>query len=459
MQRHIEVIMTKSMTEGRPLKLILSFALPLLAGNIFQQLYNLVDAAIVGKTLGTEALASVGASSSVQFLVLGFCIGICGGFSIPIAQCFGAKDMRGVRSYIFHGAALTVIFALVITSLCAIFCRQILYLLRTPQQIFDGAYAYLFVLFLGIPCTLLYNLLAGILRAIGDSRTPFLFLAFSTVLNIFLDFFCILVLGWGCAGASIATVTSQGVSGLLCLIYMLKKYDNLHLTAVDRVWDSHRAKMAIIMGVPMGLQYSITAIGSMIMQSANNSLGTVYVSGFTAGLKIKQFAMCPFDALSTGVSTFASQNYGAKRPDRIRQGIAQGMAVGILYGVAIGAVLIFFGRGLCTLLVATDSANSSEVLDAAGKYLRCLGFFYWDLGILNVCRMSMQGLGFSGRTILSGTIEMLARSVVSIFFVPIYGFNAICFADQAAWFTSSIYVAVGVLWCIKRVEKMFANSL
>lgn len=441
--------MTKSMTEGNPLKLTLQFALPLLLGNIFQQTYNVIDAAIVGKTLGSEALGSVGLSSSVQFLVFGFCIGSCVGYSIPVAQKFGAKDLKGMRSMIFHGAVITAFFAVILTLGCSLACGAILHILKAPADLYANAYFYLLVIFLGIPFTMLYNFLSGILRAVGDSKTPFYFLALSAVLNIFLDLFCICVLGWGCAGAAIATVTSQGISGLLCLGLIIRKFEILHLKKADCKWISANAIRALSMGVPMGLQYSITAIGSMIMQSANNGLGTIAVSGFAAGMKIKQFAMCPFDAIASAVSTFVGQNYGANKMDRVRKGIKQGMAVGVAYGIFIGIILIIFGRTMSLLLV---DASSVEVLDASGHYLRCLGHFYWALGILNVARMSVQGLGFAGRAIFSGFAEMIARTAVSIVCVPIWGFEAICWTDQCAWVAAVFYIVPTLFYCLKIIE-------
>ena len=442
--------MVKSMTEGKPLPLILQFALPLLIGNLFQQTYNIVDAAIVGRYLGTEALASVGASSSVQFLVLGFCIGICCGFAIPIAQRFGAKDYRLMRVYLFHGAVLSAAAAVILTLICAVFCPQILHLLSTPENIYAGAYQYLLIIFLGIPFNLLYNLLSCVLRAVGNSRTPFLFLAVATALNILLDLVCILGLHWGVAGAAAATIAAQAVSGLLCLFYILRKVPLLHIKREECQMDGHVTKIMFAMGVPMGLQYSITAIGSMVMQSANNSLGSVYVSAFTAAMRIKQFAMCPFDAIATGVSTFCGQNLGAKKPDRIKKGIRQGVMVGVLYGLCAGLVLIFFGRSLSLLFV---SKSAVDVLDASGTYLRCLGYFFWSLGILNVCRMTTQGLGFSGRAVFSGAVEMAARIFVSLAFVPVFHFGAICYADQSAWISACLYIVPVCIGCVTKISK------
>lgn len=446
--------MTKSMTEGKPLPLILQFAVPLLIGNLLQQTYNIIDAAIVGRILGADALAGVGASSSVQFLVLGFCIGVCCGFGIPIARSFGAQDYDKMRSDIFHGMALTGIFAVVLTVFCALLCPQILQILSTPDDIYENAYRYLFIIFLGIPFNLLYNLMSGIFRSVGDSRTPFMFLAFATVLNIGLDLFFIVVLHLGVAGAAAATVMAQALSGILCFIYMRKKMPVLHLGREDCRWSGDTVKLMLSMGLPMGLQYSITAIGSMVMQSANNGLGSVYVSGFTAGARIKQFAMCPFDALATGTSVFCSQNLGAGKMERIKTGIKQGTAVGILYGLFAGLVIIFFGRTLSLLFV---SGENGAILDASARYLRCMGYFFWSLGILNVCRMCTQGLGFSVRVVFAGLLEMAARCVVSLFFVPVFGFTAICFADQSAWLSACIYIVPTCMHCVKLCADKLKN--
>lgn len=442
--------MTQNMTEGSPLKLMLRFALPLLGGNLLQQMYNLVDAAIVGQILGADALASVGASTSVQFLVLGFCMGTCAGFGVPIAKYFGADKKETMRRYIFNAGLLTAGMAVIVTTLCALLCPQILHLLSTPEDIFDGAYSYLLIIFLGIPATLLYNMLSSILRSVGDSRTPFFFLAFSACLNIFLDLFCIVVLHWGVAGAAIATVTSQAISGLLCFLYIHTRVEVLHLRRQEMAPRREVTGELLVMGLPMGLQYSITAIGSMVMQSANNGLGSVYVSGFTAGMRLKQFFMCPFDAMATSVSVFCSQNLGARKPDRMRTGLYKGMAMGAIYGLIAGVILILGGRTMSLLFV---SADSTAVLDASAKYVGSLGLFYWALGPLNVCRMATQGIGYAGRAVLSGVMEMVARSVVSLTLVPIFGYTAVCFTDQTAWIAACLYIVPTCLYCMNKVTK------
>lgn len=442
--------MSTSMITGSPLKSMLRFALPLLIGNLLQQTYNIIDAAIVGQTLGADALASVGASSSVQFLVLGFCIGICAGFGIPVAKYFGAGDYDKMKQYVYNGALLTAGAAAIVTTACALLCSWILRILSVQPDIYGNAYQYLLIIFLGLPFTLMYNYLSSILRSVGDSRTPFLFLAFSAILNIFLDLFCILVLGLGCAGAAIATITAQGISGISCLIFIMKKKEILWLAKKHRRGNAEQAKELLMMGLPTGLQFSITGIGSMVMQSANNGLGSVYVSGFTAGLRIKQFTLCPFDAIGTAVSVFCSQNLGAGQYDRIKKGLREGIAVGVGYGLLAGILLIFAGRTLSMIFVSREAV---EVLDASAKYLRCMGYFYWTLGILNVTRMTTQGLGYSSRAFFSGVAEMIARTIVSLGFVGTFGFTAICFADQTAWVAACCYIAPTCFYCVKKVTR------
>ena len=447
---------SKSMVEGNPLKLIISFSIPLLLGNLFQQFYNVVDAAIVGQTLGSKALASVGASSSVQFLIIGFCMGICQGFAIIVAQCFGAKRLEEMRKNMFVGAVWTAIFAVVVTALVVIFCPTILHILQINEELFPNAYAYLVIIFAGIPFTLLYNYLAALLRAIGDSKTPFYFLAFSAILNIGLDFFCIINLNLGCAGAAIATIVSQAISGILCLLLIIKKFEVLHLHKEHREMSKEKSGRLLSMGVPMGLQFSITAIGSMTMQSANNSLGTIYVSGFTAGLKIKQLMMCPFDAIGATASTFLSQNYGAKKTDRIRQGFKISVALGTLYACVAAIIMIFLGRMMSMMFV---SSSEAAVLDASALYLRRMGYFFPVVSLVIVMRMSIQGLGYSGRAMFGGILEMFARSFVAMVFVPMFKFDAITWTDQAAWVVAAVYLGYTSYAVMKHVEQQIQIDL
>ena len=441
--------MTKSMTEGSPIKLILSFSLPLLLGNILQQAYNMIDAAIVGRVLGVDALAAVSATSSVLFLVLGFCIGICAGFGIPMAKYFGANQPDRLRSTVFHSYLLTGIFAVVLTVITCIFCNSILDIMKVSGNIRKDAYMYLFIIFTGIPFSLLYNLLSGMLRAIGDSKTPFIFLAVSAVLNIILDFTFIVIIPLGCAGAALATIMAQACSGIACFIVIQKKYPLLKLTKDICRYNSYAVKELFIMGVLMGLQYSITAIGAMVMQSANNSLDDVYKSAFAVASKLNQLSMCPFDAIATGVSVFSSQNLGAGNIDRVKKGIIRGTAINTSYGIIIGMILIFFGRFLALMFV---KSTETIVIEEAARYMIHVGLFYWSLGILNTTRMSIQGIGYSGMAIFSGVLEMFARIFVSRTFINEYGFKAICLADPTAWIVAALYCVIVCVICVKKAS-------
>ena len=275
--------MARDLTTGSPMRLIWSFALPTLFGMLFQQFYNMMDTMIVGQLLGASALASVGSTSSINFFVIGFCMGVCNGFAIPVAQRMGAGDYSQMRRCVANAGWLSALFAVVLTVFTGLFCRTILTVMRTPEDIFDGAYWYILIIFLGIPTTFLYNLLAAVIRALGDSKTPVYFLAISSVLNIALDLLLILYCHAGVAGAALATVISQGVSGLACLVFMVKRFPILHMTAEERRLDGRTCRTLCLMGIPMGLQYSITAIGSIVLQSAVNGLGSRYVASVAAG--------------------------------------------------------------------------------------------------------------------------------------------------------------------------------
>ena len=438
------------MTKGSPLRLIVFFTIPVLLGNIFQNVYNLMDSIIVGRFLGVNALAAVGATGTLTFLVFGWVTGMTGGFGILLAQSFGAGDEKRLRHYTVMSLYLCVAMAVLMTAGLLLANRGILKLMNTPDTILDDTAGYIGIIYAGLPVTIAYNMLSSVSRSLGDSRTPLIFLIISSVLNIILDIVLITVIPLGVRGAAYATVIAQVVSAVACFFYVKKKYEILKIRKGEWGFSWASAGRLLMMGLPMGLQFSITAIGSMVMQSANNGLGSVCVSGFTAGMRIKQFTMCPFDAFATAASVFCSQNLGAGKADRIKQGLRQGVAVAVGYGAFAGLILIFAGRTLSMIFVSKDSV---EVLDASAKYLRCMGYFYWTLGILNVCRMVTQGLGYSGRAVFSGVMEMLARTIVSLGFVGMFGFTAICFADQTAWVAASLYIAPTCLYCIRKSTK------
>lgn len=440
---------TKDMTSGSTMKLILGFAVPLLMGMLFQQVYSLVDTIIVGRFLGVSALAAVGATGSINFLIVGFCQGICNGFALPVAQRFGAKDYDGLRKYVGNSAVLSIIFGGAITLITVIACRPILELMQTPADIIDLSYHYIVVIFAGIPAIMLYNILSAYLRSLGDSITPVIFLVLSAGLNIGLDLLFIVTFHRGVFGAAFATVLSQAVSGILCLILIIKKFDLLHLKREDWKLDWGYSRYLLIMGLPMGLQYSITAIGSVILQASVNTLGSTAVASMTAGSRISMFVVCPFDALGSTMATFGGQNVGAGRLDRLGRGLRSAVILGAIYSALILVVLIFFGRDLILLFV---SAKEAAVIAQAKQFLVTNAAFYLMLALVNIVRFLIQGMGFSGFAVFAGVFEMVARTLVGLVFVPIFGFTAACSANPLAWIFADCFLIPAFFHCRKKLQ-------
>lgn len=447
--------MTKDLTTGSPIRLILGFTLPILFGMLFQQFYNLVDTMIVGKLLGAQALAAVGATGSINFLVIGFCMGVCSGFAIPVAQQVGARAPSQMRRYAANAVYLSALFALVLTVATGLLCREILTVMRTPSDIFQDSYNYIFVIFMGIPATFLYNLLAGIIRSLGDSKTPVYFLALSSFLNIVLDLVLILWCGAGVMGAAIATVVSQAVSGIACLFYMGKKFPVLRITREEARPDAHCCKVLCIMGIPMGLQYSITAIGSIVLQTAVNTLGSIYVAAVTAGVKLAQFISCPLEAMGAAMATYCGQNVGACRLDRLSRGVRSCSLLGFIYAVAAFVGMLFFAPQCVMLFLNSDEAQLSLLLELACQYIRAQVTFYFPLALVDIVRFSIQGMGFSPLAILSGVLEMGARAVVGFFFVPMLGFSAACYASPMAWICADLFLVPACIACIARLRRQY----
>lgn len=450
--------MTKDLTTGSPMRLILGFALPTLLGMLFQQLYNMMDTMIVGKLLGATALAAVGSTGSINFFVIGFCMGVCNGFAIPVAQRMGAGDYSQMRRYVANAGWLSAAFAVVLTVATGLLCGTILTAMNTPADIYEGAYWYIFIIFMGIPATFLYNLLAAIIRSLGDSKTPVYFLAISSVLNIGLDLAFILVFQMGVAGAALATVLSQGVSGLACLVYMVKKFPILHISKEERQLDGCSCRVLCFMGVPMGLQYSITAIGSIFLQAAVNSLGSLYVAAVAAGAKLFQLLACPYDAMGATMATYCGQNVGAVKLDRLGQGVRACSLLGLIYAViAFGGMLLFAPQGAMLFLDPTEPELTTLVALTA-QYIRMLTAFFFPLALVNIVRFSIQGMGFSGLAILAGVMEMIARMAVGLIFVPVFGYTAACFASPAAWISADLFLIPACMGCVKRLRKIYEKA-
>ena len=422
--------MIKDMTTGSPLKCILRFCIPLLIGNLFQQFYNLADSILVGRILGLNAFAGVGVTGALNFLIIGFALGVCSGLSIPIAQSFGAGKMDIVKKraaqLVWLGLGISVLIQLV----CFFWTDDLLRLMNTPEEIFDDAYHYIFLIFMGVGATMLYNLSSAVLRALGDSRTPLHFLVGAVMINVFLDILFMKHLHAGVEGAAWATILSQLASGLACVLYIVKKipFMNIHHSDLRPDWKSMRLMLRI--GVPMGAQFAITAIGSIIMQSAVNSLGATAVAAVSAAAKVHNIVAAPLESCGIAMATYCGQNLGAGKIDRIRLGVLKTTVVSMLYCVA--AFLFNYAAGQKVALLFVD-ASEIRVLRLAQQYLVAMSAFYPTLAVIFIFRNGLQGMGYSGEAMLAGVSELIARVLVAFILVGRIGFNGVCCANPAAW--------------------------
>ena len=442
--QHIE-----SMTEGSPSRAILKFAIPLILGYILQQMYLIIDAAIVGRWIGVEALAAVGASSSIMFLIMGFCNGSCAGFAIPVAQAFGAKDYHKMRCYVSNAMRIALVLAIVITLLSCFLCDKILQMVNTPEDIFHDAYVFLFLQFCTIPFTIAYNLLSGQIRALGNSKQPFYFLLESSFLNIFLDIVFILLLGMGVEGAGIATLLSQVFASSLCWWFIKRHMTILVPIGDERQFDNKRISILLNNGIPMGLQFSITSIGIIMLQSANNALGTVYVASFTAAIRIKYLFTCVLENIGVAMATYCGQNLGAKRLQRIKTGVNDAMWIMMAYFV-LTVIIYPFADEMMMIFV---NGKEQEVIANAAQLMRISNWFYPSLGVLVILRYSIQGLGYSNLSMMSGVMEMIARCGVSIWLVPALAWIGVCYADPVAWIMADIFLIPAYIWLIRRLKR------
>lgn len=446
--------MEKDMTKGSPMRLILGFAVPLLFGLIFQQFYSMVDTIIVGHYLGVDALAAVGATGSVNFLIIGFCMGVCSGFAIPIAQEFGAKHEENLRRYVANCVWLSVIFAVLMTVAVVILCRPILQAMRTPADIIDGSYKYIVVIFLGIPVTYLYNMTAAILRSLGDSKTPVIFLVMAAIINIFLDLLCIIVFRMGVEGAAVATVVSQALAGICCLVFMYKKFDILKLSRDEWRWNRDCVGKLCGMGIPMGLQYSITAIGSVVLQSAVNGIGSDAVAAVTAGSKLSMLLMCPFDAMGSTMATYGGQNVGAGDLGRVDQGLKSCTILGLAYSVIAAGLAYLLGDNLLLLFL---DAGETAIIANAYDFIKMNTLFYFPLALVNIVRFLIQGMGFSKLAVFAGAFEMLARGLAGFVLVPYFGFQAVCFANPLAWIFADIFLIPAFFYVRRKTARLLGK--
>lgn len=438
------------MTVGSPTRDIIKFAVPLVGGYILQQMYLIIDAAIVGQFIGVDALAAVGASSSIMFLIMGFCNGSCAGFAIPVAQEFGAKDYSKMRAYVANAIRIVAVIAVVITIITAIFCERILKIVNTPEDIFHNAYLFLILNFLAIPFTMAYNILSGFIRALGDSKQPFYFLIASSLLNIGLDFILIMGLGMGVEGAGIATMLSQLFAAVLCWIYIKKRMQILIPTGKERAYNDKMTGRLLMNGIPMGMQFSITAIGTIMLQSANNALGTVYVASFTAAMRVKYLFTCVFENIGVAMATYCGQNIGAQKLERIKLGIISAMKITMVYFLFTFIVIYPFADKMMLLFV---QSGETEIIANASLYMRMSSYFFPALGTLTVMRYSLQGLGYSNLSVMSGVMEMIARCMVSLWLVPTFHFLGVCYGDPTAWIAADLFLIPAIYFVYKRLKR------
>ena len=451
----------KDLTKGNPFKLIFLFALPVFLGNVFQQLYNMVDTVIVGNTISAAALTGVGLTGPISFLILGFVNGLTAGFSVRVSQRFGAGDTEGVRRAAAMSFLLCILLTVLITAISVPLTSPLLRLMNTPEVYFDYAYYYLFTLFCGIGATVFYNIIAGILRAIGDSKTPLVFLVIAAALNIALDFAFIVGLRMHYCVAALATVLSQLLSGIACLLYMLKRYPFLRCGKGDFAWDWRLAGGHIAIGLPMALQFSITAIGCIVQQTALNGLNAAYpgaVTAYTAASKIDGIATQSFVAIGVAVANYTGQNYGAGRYDRIRKGVN----VCLLYTVAGALLGLAFCTGLCRPLMGlflnpeTDETVAlwyEEIVAYGRKFLLFQSGCYMLLGAIFVYRNALQGMGKSTVTMFAGVTEVAGRVITAFVFVKLWGFTGICLSNPMAWLAADVFLIATYYICMRNKGK------
>ena len=443
---------TTDLTVGRPLPQILKFALPLVLGTLFQQLYSFADTVIVGRCLGTDALGAVGTTYSLNFLILGFVQGACVGFGIPVAETFGAKDKGGLRKYLFNGALLCVVLSVVFTIFTTLMAGPLLQLIHTPEELYADAVLYIRIIFLGIPATVLYNYASSVLRAMGDSQHPFYFLLAASVLNIGLDYLLIVPMGMGVDGAAIATVLSQLLSGGLCAFWFFTrtaKQEELTFRGQSSLPSAGHCKRLAYIGFPMGFEYSVSAIGAVIMQDAINLLGSTAVAAQTAGEKIRQMFTLPMESVGMAMATYVGQNHGAHRTDRIQQGIKDGCTIQLTYCVAAWVVILFV-KPYAVGLVLGDAEPA--VTAGAIQYLAIMSLLFCFHGLLMIFRNTLQGLGYSVQAIISGVGELIGRSLGGLLAVKTgLGYVGICLSNPFAW-------GLAMLYCMFMVRRMLKRE-
>ncbi|MDO4565402.1 MAG: MATE family efflux transporter [Clostridia bacterium] len=425
------------LTVGKPYKKIVRFTLPILAGSLFQQLYNMADAFIVSRILGVDAFAGVSSTGGLTFLILGFAQGMTAGLSIAMAQSFGAQDYQSVKKHYLHNLVISLLTGVLLTIIALVCNRHLLMLLRTPDELFEYAYAYLQIIFAGILASMLFNFYANALRALGDSRSPLNYLLIASALNIVLDIILILWTPLGVRGAALATVLSQGTSAMLCMRKIARSVSILSLKDYKDGWDFRTAFHNLRYGLPMAFQSSIIALGVIVMQFATNNMGAVAVASYAVAAKIDGIAVEPLRSLGMTMTTFTAQNYGAGKLNRILTGVKQSIWISAGMSVALGLLMYFGGWWLSAMFIGT---SKPVVLEQAHMFLIIHGVLYIILALLFIFRFSLQGLGYAAIPTVAGVMELVMRVVAAFFLVPRYEFVGASFATPLSWLGALIPV-------------------
>lgn len=447
--------MEKDMTKGNPLSLILKFTIPLLIGNVFQQLYNMADTIIVGRFVSSDALGAVGSTGTIMFLVVGFAQGITAGFSVLTSQRFGAKDTDGVKRSVANGILLSLICTIVLTVVGLICMKPLLRMMNTPENIFRDAYTYIMIIVAGLITTVFYNLFSSYLRAVGNSKIPLVFLVFSAVLNVILDLVFIICFHMGVAGAGYATILAQGISAILCVIYIYMKMPALR--PERKHWRLHGrdSRMQMTMGIPMALQFAITASGTMIMQAAINLFGSDAVASFTAAGKLQNLAMQGMTAMGQTMATYSGQNYGKGDLHRIRKGVRAALLSSVVYAVCVGAFVWLALKPSLGLFFA-ENVDMSVMMPWAETYIHICAVFYIPLSVIFVFRNTMQGCGYGFLPMMGGVAELVARLVVALIAMRVVSYPLACFCDPAAWVAAALFTGISYIYVSKDIGKKLA---
>lgn len=454
--------MINDMTKGNPLKLILLFSVPLLIGNIFQQLYNLADIVIVGRTLGIDALAAVGAISPLFFLIMFVVVGLTNGFAVITGQKFGAKDISGVRRSVVVSIIVGTVFTIFFSILCSLLMNPILRWMNVPEEIYHDAFWYIQIVIIGLIVCCFYNLLASIVRALGDSKTPLYFLIFASILNIFLALLFILKFNMGVPGSAVAVVLSQGVSALMCVFYIKKRFPILHLQKQDWEFKKEERKNDLEfvwehlrVGIPMALQFSILGVGILIIQSVCNTFGPNIIAAFTAALRIEQIATLPMISFGVALAAYVAQNYGARKFSRIREGVKKASVINLVLSIVMAFIMHFWGSDIVRVFLGS---SKDDIITIARSYLFISTMFYFFLGQIFIFRNALQGMGQTIIPLTASTAELLVRSFAAVYLAVKYSYFGVFYAGPIAWVTASTIVATGYIIRIGKIIRKAHND-